>query len=105
MARFGDEDLHSGVFMDDFGVSVRYGNKRTQGILDEEERLENDETGGQVIVIETVLSVHTYEFTRGGKLYGLKVGSDLEVDGTDYNVHDKRLQTDGALTQLILAKV
>lgn len=102
MARFGDEDR--ALFLDDFGLSVRYGNKRTWGILDEEERLENDETGGQVLVIETVLLVNTADFRAGGKLYGLTVKSSIEVDDVDYTVHDKRLQADGGFTQLVVAR-
>lgn len=102
MARFGEED--EGVFMDEFVVPVRYGSKLTKGIMDEEERVESDETGAGVVVIVTTLLVPTSEFTAKGALYGVTVNSSLEIDGTDYTVHDKHLQGDGLFTQLMVAR-
>ena len=102
MARFGDEDRDT--FLDDMGIVVRYGSKCTKGLLDEEEEVETDESGGQVLVIRTVLEVNTGEFSRGGKLFGLTVGGTITADGTSYTIHDKRLKDDGAFTVLVIAR-
>ena len=103
MARYGDEDRDT--FLDDMGVVVRYGSKCVKGNLDEEEELESDDSGGNVLVIRTVLLVNTVEFEKGGKLYGLTVGGSITADGTPYTVHDKRLQSDGGFTTLVIARV
>jgi len=103
MARFGDEDLDT--FTSDMAVVVTYGSKRTKGHLDEEEEIESDDGGGNVLVMRTVLKdIKTSEFSRGGKLYGLTVNGTITADGTSYTVHDKRLQSDGAFTTLVIAK-
>jgi hypothetical protein len=54
VARFGDDDR--AALLADFGLTVKYGSETTEGIFDDEERLETDEAGTQIVTTEQVIS-------------------------------------------------
>lgn len=100
--RFGDEDRQA--LLDDFGLRLEYGTNNTKGIFDQEERLETDEAGVNVVTQESVVLVSAKDFDAGYPLYGLAVDGTVKFDGTEYKVHDIRKVDDAAFKQLVVAE-
>ena len=101
--RFGDEDRVA--LLDDFGLRLEYGSNDTKGIFDQEQRLDTDEAGMNVVTQESVVLVSAKDFDAGYPLSGLAVDDTITVDGTDYRVHDIRKVDDAAFKQIVVAEV
>jgi len=99
--RYGDEDRRA--LLDDFGLLIQWGNNSTKGIFDEEERVDLDDSGTQVVIRESVLIVTAEDFESGAELYGLAVDDAIMVDGVDYEIRDINLIDDGAFKRLVVA--
>jgi hypothetical protein len=98
VARFGDDDRA------DFGLTVKYGSETTEGIFDDEERLETDEAGTQIVTTEQVLLVSSEDFETRKPLNSLAVDETITIDDVDYRVHDIRKVGDGAFKQIVVAE-
>ena len=100
---YGDEDR--ATFLDDFGAEIKYGTKITKGNFDQEERIETDESGLNVVTQESVVLVTAKDFETGQALYGLAVDDMIKIDDVEYRVHDIRKVDDAAFKQLVVAEV
>lgn len=79
-------------------VTVEGDGERTGGFLNDEDLVEEDETGQHVYPAGTVC------FIRNGSLATLTEHGRLTIDGVEYRV-DKALKQDGVFQRLIVVKV
>ncbi len=101
--RFGDEDRVA--LLADFGLRIDWGTNVTRGIFDEEERIDVDDSGAQILVRESIAIISSRDLETGQPMDGLTVDQAIKIDGTDYEVRDIRKLDDGAFTQLVVVVV
>lgn len=79
------------------GSEVLHDTGTFRGFLDEEDVVQADVTGENLLIRQTVLRVLT-----GSP--AVERGDIVTVEGTDYKVRDSRREADGAMTTIVLAR-
>jgi len=80
-------------------VPVVVGDVEGRGLLDEEDGVVQDASGGDVLQRRVVLTVRRSSFPD------LTANDVVTVDGADYRAGDVVLSTDGLITQAVLKRV